>query len=366
MPLSQLIAEGQRFRRRLEALKQNAAIAWYPYPTLALMDVLPRVLTGSTAALFDELAGGRMLDLGCADGDLGFFLESQGFDVTAMDHPPTSHNHGAGFRHLHAQLASRVPLLPVDLDHPQLPARQTDLAILLGVLYHLRNPFTILEELALRSRYLLTSTRVMRRSPQGRDLADLPVAWFLDEHETNADATNYWILTPAAFEKMLRRAGWQPLAVHHHGDTQASNPADYQHDERMFCVARSRHFQLDACELTRGWFALEPGPFRWTEPEFAFRFHEPCAPGTLELDFYLPDALNAPVTLQGFAGARPLPPQTFTTGGEHVYRAAWPGGSEVDLTFRVTASWTDFPPHEPRGVVVPFRAAPLRVLYPEK
>lgn len=353
--LTELVAAGQQFRRRLDQLKrEQAGIEWYPYGTLGLMDVLPRLLTPPHDELFARLAGGRVLDLGCSDGDLSFFLETQGFAVQAGDYPQTNHSLLAGFRAMQARLGSAVPFTPVDLDHPVLGPRQVDLTFLLGVLYHLKNPVTILEQLAARSRYLMTSTRVMRRAPDGRDLQGLPVAWYLDHAETNNDATNYWILTQAAFELLLKRAGWEILRLHNHGVREGSEPIRTDRDERVYVLARSRHFVFAGGELTRGWYHLEPGPFRWTEPEFGFTLAAPAG-GVLELDVFVPEAVGEAV-LTGEVNGVALPAQRLT--GSATYRAAVALSGEWRVTMRVEKPFVlDGLAY---GLVVPFANCPIR------
>jgi len=262
----------------------------------------------------------------------------------------------AGFQALHTQLASQVAFSPIDLDHPTLAPHQIDLAVLLGVLYHLKNPVTILEQLALRSRYLLTSTRVMRRAPDGRDLTGLPVAWYLDHAQTNSDSTNYWILTQAAFELLLRRAGWEILSLHNHGHRDGSEPVRQDRDERVYVLARSRHFHFPGFELTRGWYALEPGPFRWTEPEFAFTIPAPTGP-TLELDLFIPEALGE-VTLSGELNSHPLPAQRFPPGSA-TYRAQITNTKGPwHVTLRTAKPFLQ--DGLPYGIVVPFSGHPIR------
>ena len=58
--------------------------------------------------------------------------------------------------------------------------------VLLGILYHLKNPFLVLETLAGVADYCLLSTRIARLAPDGARLQGLPVAYLLGEDEDDA------------------------------------------------------------------------------------------------------------------------------------------------------------------------------------
>jgi tRNA (mo5U34)-methyltransferase len=72
----------------------------------------------------------------------------------------------AGIRALKEALGSFVEIHAVDLDSQfELPEQQYGLVFFLGLLYHLKNPFYVLESLSKAARYCLLSTRVMRVLP---------------------------------------------------------------------------------------------------------------------------------------------------------------------------------------------------------
>src|SRR5947209_6769956 len=161
---------------------------WYRYDTLAALDHINRLLTGENRALLSG-AKGRILDLGCGDGELSFFLETLGYQVVAVDHALYNHNGMQGVRALKAALGSSVEIYEIDLDRPfTLPHDTYDLVFFLGILYHLRNPFYVLEELARRAGQCLLSTRVARRFPNGKLMPDgVSLAYLVGEDELNAD-----------------------------------------------------------------------------------------------------------------------------------------------------------------------------------
>src|SRR5258708_34877565 len=59
---------------------------WYPYRMLpAFVEQLDDLLTGENRELFEGPQARRIADLASSDGDLGFFLQSIGFDVDVID-----------------------------------------------------------------------------------------------------------------------------------------------------------------------------------------------------------------------------------------------------------------------------------------
>ncbi len=129
----------------------------------------------------------------------------------------------------------------MDLDRQfTLPRERYGLVFLLGILYHLQNPYYVLRELAARSSHCLLSTKVARfAGPSRTPIADLPVAYLVAPDETNNDPTNYWILSPVGLERLAQRAGWLILDRLNVGNTTDSDPATPENDERMFLLLRS-------------------------------------------------------------------------------------------------------------------------------
>jgi len=55
---------------------RNPGFEWYPYDTLSSLAHCNQLLRGANREMFGAPGKGRkVLDLGCADGELGFFLE---------------------------------------------------------------------------------------------------------------------------------------------------------------------------------------------------------------------------------------------------------------------------------------------------
>jgi tRNA (mo5U34)-methyltransferase len=228
-------------------LAQHSKSFWYPYPTLRNLKPIDQLLTES-GFKFPELCrgfNGKIADIGTADGDLAFFLEEMGFSVDAIDFESTNFNRMEGIRILKETLNSSVTIQSIDLDSQlSLPSERYDTIFLLGILYHLKNPFFVLERLARIARYCFLGTRVARKAPDGRSLARYPVAYLLGPEECNNDSTNFWIFSGEGLKRLIHRTGWNILAYTTIGDTRSSTPADASHDERAFCVLESNAYGI--------------------------------------------------------------------------------------------------------------------------
>jgi len=337
MDIAALIGEARRFGERLRAAKRglgDTGFEWYPYDTLAAFQHLDKLLTGANRRLF---AGrGCVLDVGAQDGELAFFLESLGYRAVVLDHPAYNHNGMRGIRALKAALGSNVEVHEIDVDRPfTLPHDSYDLVVMLGVLYHLRNPFYVLEELARHTTHCVLSTRVARRYPDGSPMpGGVSLAYLLAENELNRDNSNYFIFNEAGLRVMLARAHWDVLDYVSLGDTALSDPVRLDRDERAFCLLRSRYDRLANVELLHGWHESEETGWRWTQREFAARVRRARM---LEMQLWLPEEslrrLGA-ITLRASANGRELEPAVFDTPGPATYtRALGAAGDDIELRF---------------------------------
>lgn len=249
----------QRFGTALAKTKQDLApkdFDWYPYGTLSNFHILCQLLSDGNRNFLDRVGKGLIADIGAADGDAAFFLESLGCRVHVVDFPPTNFNSCRGVRLLKQVLQSNVDILETDLDSQfKLPAERYELAFFLGILYHLKNPYLALESLAKSARYAFISTRVVRfnvsKGAEGNTgevnetriaLQKAPVAYLVAPDETNNDATNFWMFSEAGLKRILDRCGWDIVDFMTLGNTVDSDPATAKGDERAFCYVRSRHF----------------------------------------------------------------------------------------------------------------------------
>ncbi len=243
----ELLQRALSFGAELELKKKakNASFSWYPYGTLNNFVHLREVFNQHPLETLTTTK--HVADIGGADGDLAFFLQSLGYRVDMIDNAPTNFNGLQGMRTLIDTLGvfKSVKLIERDIDEQfTLPKASYDLVFLLGILYHLKNPYYILEKLSHLTRNLLISTRVMRFGPGGEPLANLSLAYLLDADELNHDATNYWIFTELGLRRLVARAGWTVTYATTVGDTATSNPNSLDRDERSFMLLRSTHLAL--------------------------------------------------------------------------------------------------------------------------
>ena len=215
---------------------------WYPYHTLRNVGVLERLMAKAGLNLFKLCQGPyrKIADIGGADGDLAFFLEKMGLSVDLIENEPTNFNQFEGARLLREALHSNVTIRKVDLDSQfTLSGEKYDAIFLLGVLYHLKNPFFVLEKLAGVARYCFLSTRIARQTDNGQQISQEPIAYLLGPNECNNDSTNFWIFSEEGLKRLINRTGWSLLSYLSIGATANSTPAGPEHDERAFCLLRS-------------------------------------------------------------------------------------------------------------------------------
>lgn len=244
MHISKLLKKAQKFSKRLNRVKNKNPqkdFTWYPYDIMSNVAHLDNLLTGPNREIFSKLGNERIADVGAADGDLAFLLESAGLPTDIIDYGPTNWNGLQGARQLQKLLHSKTQIHEIDLDgYFEMPRPRYGMTLMLGILYHLKNPFYVLELFARYSDYLIISTRIAQYAMDKTPIRGQPLAYLLAPDECNNDATNYWIFSEAGLWRIMERAGWEILDYRSIGDTESSNPAAHDRDERAFVFARSR------------------------------------------------------------------------------------------------------------------------------
>jgi len=356
-----LLNRAAEFAKSLQAIKRSLHpnFEWYPYDTLSGLWHIEKLLSGANRGLLEK--PGRVLDFGSQDGELAFFLESEGFEVVAADHPAYNHNGMRGIRALKQALGSRIAIHEIDAGRPfTLPHDAYDVVLFLGILYHLRNPFYVLEELARRTTHLLLSTRIARRYPDGSAMPPhLPLAYLLRENELNQDDSNYFIFSEPALRVLLERSHWDACDFIALGAA-GSDPIRPDRDERAFCYARSRYNRLVNLTLLNGWHESEETGWRWTGRVFEVRITAPERPGRLALKMSLYVAEESirrlgRLTLNASAGGTPLEPAVYESPGLAAYVRTLPVsvGGEIELRFELDRALEPEPADSrQRGIIV--------------
>ena len=218
---------------------------WYPYGTLNNLIHLDNLLKGRNRQLANLVGELPMADVGAADGDMAFFMESLGCTVDVIDYGPTNFNTLRGARLLKEARKSNIDIHEINLDaYFEWPRSRYGLVLFMGILYHLKNPFYVLESLAKVSRYAIVSTRIAQYSPDLKTrLTELPVGYLLHASEANNDATNFWIFSDLGLRRIIERTGWKILDFMTAGNTRQSDPASAKGDERAFVLLQSQVFE---------------------------------------------------------------------------------------------------------------------------
>jgi tRNA (mo5U34)-methyltransferase len=336
LEIRDLVARALAFEEHLRQLRGELATpdpGWYPWDSFGNLTMLERLLTGRRRFLDPLIGDHPVLDLGCGDGDLSFLFESLGYRVCAIDNPPTNYNLMAGVEALKIALDSSVRIEPLDLDGAfHLPVRRCGLALCLGILYHLKNPYRILETLAGHANYCLLSTAIARFVPdRSTEVNHLPVAFLAGRDGLGGDETNYWIFSETGLRTLVDRCGWEVCDWLVAGN-EGSALWNTQRDERVFCLLRARAFlPPPVTQLVDGWHVLENGAWRWTKRSFSLT----VAPGAqrLSLKVRVPPNLELPLTLTARVGGTAIASHTLTGPGDFECPQIVPPGAEVLVEF---------------------------------
>jgi tRNA (mo5U34)-methyltransferase len=166
-----------------------------------------------------DLAGWRVLDVGCNAGFYSFELAKRGASVLAID---VDGHYLAQARWAAQQfgLQERIEFRLQQVYDLARSSESFDLVWFMGVFYHLRYPLLALDLLAQRTRRMMVfQTLSMPGEEVYPDTEDHPITErepLLDagwpkmafiEHKFSGDPTNWWVPNHAAIEAMLRSSG---------------------------------------------------------------------------------------------------------------------------------------------------------------
>lgn len=94
-------------------------------------------LLGAVIRNFSGLPKGKILDLGCGDGDYARRLKDLGFDVTAGDIDKARFRYKNEIEFKHCDITKEMPFADNTFDY----------VLLMEVVEHLRNPYTVISEI---------------------------------------------------------------------------------------------------------------------------------------------------------------------------------------------------------------------------
>ena len=238
------------FNKELSKIKriieEKNNFKFYPYGIMNNFIHLENLLKGNNLEnFFQNLSNKNILDIGAADGDMSFYFKKIGFNPTIVEYNRTNFNGLEGAKKLNEYLKTNIDIIDYDIDNLSintLPNKKYGVVLLLGIFYHLQNPYHILRELSKCSKYIILSTRIARYTPNGKYIDDESLANLVSPYEPNNDSTNYWIFTFTSLKRIIERTGYKIINYIRVGDTKASNPCSNQNDERVFMLIENNNY----------------------------------------------------------------------------------------------------------------------------
>lgn len=287
------------FREDLRCVKSETKApkgGWYPFDSLSALSWLKELADPIYKEIWSERSKHSVLDLGCGDGDLSMWFASCGASVDAVDCQTSNFNRMLGIEILRTTLQFPVRVHNIDLDSKfDFPGTDYSLALFLGTLYHLKNPYSLLEKLVYHARWCLLSTRIAQVTPRvGARIEDEPMAYLADGHEINDDATNFWIFSATGLLRLVQRTRWAVRGIKRVGCLVDSNPIAADRDERMILLLQSRVYYPDLRVLPgKGWLSSEGEMWRWTEKRFSVQIILPLERNLISftLPVFIPDQI---------------------------------------------------------------------------
>lgn len=150
------------------------------------------------------VSGKRVLDVGCNEGFFSFHLVDAGAEVLGID---ADEHRIAKARFVQSITgAARLEFRVLDIYSGEFAALPGfDLCLCLGVLHRVPDPFRALAALAAKTAMLLLEWKALKFGPH-----DDAFAYFSPKGIDERDfyGTEYWLLSYAAVERMLRRLGF--------------------------------------------------------------------------------------------------------------------------------------------------------------
>lgn len=357
--------DSSAFARQISARKseieRELGIARYPYQTLDNLSLLEKLFAAANLEPAQILGPGKILDVGCGDGDLGLYFSSLNHAVDFIDFEETNQNQMRMVRALAQRLPGKHTVQNIDIDRGLGPIDSTySLAIAFGLLYHLKNPFLMLGDLATRASFAVVSTRIVDAAMLPESLAS---AYLVSDHELGQDNTNYWLFNSAGFARLAERSGWTVLSRIRFGNLHTGDASTQ--DAREGLLLASRYSVFGEARLTHGLHRVEFESFRWTYPQFGIEVRRSSpAQKHLRMAYYLPSPWVEEHRLRAFHNQQELIIQLIRGADECVAilnLPDLPGPVLIDIHCEhATAAQSD---ERPLGVVLRLNSqlTPLRL-----
>lgn len=229
--------------------------AWYHQIEIRPGIVTPGINASATTlarlqGLPEDCRGLRVLDIGARDGFFAFEFERRGAEVVAIDHVGPDQT---GFGVARELVGSAVELEVCNVYDLDPAVHGTfDVVLLLGVLYHLRNPLLALDrvwDVCRDGAVLALETQILDHTvllPDGSTvalaeldprLAEIGLMQFFPGDALNGDPTNYWAPNATAARQLLADAGFACRHEHVEGP-RGIFVADRVWDEREVYLRR--------------------------------------------------------------------------------------------------------------------------------
>lgn len=198
-----------------DTLERVRAVRWHHS-----FEILPGIVTQGTyrpdglwkrLALGPELSGKRVLDLGARDGYFSFQCEALGAEVLAVDYVDQE---GTGFSLSSELRGSKVRFMNRNIYdlHPS-EVGTFDYVLMLGLLYHLPDPYLALEILRslvkrggvafIESTCIDDAVFMSDKSVLTHSVRDLPLMVYVARN-----ATSFWDLNSACLRELLQSTGF--------------------------------------------------------------------------------------------------------------------------------------------------------------
>lgn len=201
------------------------------------------------SALPAEMAGLRVLDIGCNAGFYSVALAQRGAQVLGIDVDPRYLRQAEWVREQFGIDPEQLVLRRMQVYDLARLEETFDVVLYLGVLYHLRYPLLALDIVAEKVRDLLVLQTLMMPgeesvqapedfSLEGRD-SMLDPGWpkmaFI-EHRLAGDPTNWWAPNRACVQAMLRSAGLEPTGSPGHEIELARRVSEVQRPDELRAI----------------------------------------------------------------------------------------------------------------------------------